>query len=588
MWAFSQLRDFCSLNPFFKMNSYRNYTQAIGLILMLAVSIQIKGQPFNDQLPEDFTTIHSEIFTEPQTGEYFFLGYMGAWGQFPDLTPYLIISDNYGTPVFYKKFSQDVMDFKVQPNGLLTYFESQRNCHIIMDLKYNEIGQVPYIGQMIDFHDFHILENGNYLLLGLEPRLVDMDTVVPGGHEGVTVVGTHIHIQNPNGNIIFQWSAWDHFEITDSYADLYDENYVDFTHTNALEMDTDSTLLMSHRNMHEISKINMNSGEVIWRLGGKNNQFTYTDHDTLGFAGQHDIRRLPNGLYQIFDNGWNHEPPFSCVLQLDLDEENMIANVVKRLRSQPEDIMGWIMGNAQTHNDGRIVVGWGDGDPNITEFDPDGNKIVEFSYEATSYRAYKFPWETTAIGFDAELLDCGEAQPGNATEGKIGIKNYLDREIEINNLVSRTGLFDATGEFPLVIPAGELRELSVEFSADTIGVFHDVLTICNDIEHDTLTQRIAKQISVTAESSEDADIYEDDQANVRIFPNPCQDLLKIHFYNYGRKECEVFNVQGKKVHHFVTEKSNTEINFVGHPPGIYFVKIRYDNGMVFHSRIIKQ
>lgn len=332
----------------------------------------------------------------------------------------------------------------------------------------------------------------------------------------------------------------------------------------------------------------MNTGEVIWRLGGKNNQFIYTEHDTLGFAGQHDIRRLPNGLYQIFDNGWNHEPPFSCVLQLDLDEENMIADVVKRLRSQPDDIMGWIMGNAQTHNDGRIVVGWGDGDPNITEFDPDGNKIVELSYEATSYRAYKFPWETTAFNFNAEMLNCGEAQPGNITGGKIGIKNYLDREIEINNLVSRTGLFNATGEFPLVIPAGELRELSVEFSADTIGIYHDVLTICNDIEHDSLTQRIAKQISAVAEISEDANISELHSQKIKIHPNPVADVLFIKFFNPGLKKCAIHNVQGEEVHHFQTVAKSSDINFGNLQAGIYFLTARYEDGSESHFKIIKK
>ncbi len=57
---------------------------------------------------------------------------------------------------------------------------------------------------------------------------------------------------------------------------------------------------MSGRHLDEITKINHNTGDLIWRLGGKANQFNIYwpargISDVLEFYKQHDIRRLPNG-----------------------------------------------------------------------------------------------------------------------------------------------------------------------------------------------------------------------------------------------------------------------------------------------------
>jgi len=50
------------------------------------------------------------------------------------------------------------------------------------------------VGYPNDFHDLIVLENGNYLMLANEYRIVDMDTVVEGGQQGVTVIGGVIFI----------------------------------------------------------------------------------------------------------------------------------------------------------------------------------------------------------------------------------------------------------------------------------------------------------------------------------------------------------------------------------------------------------
>ena len=76
---------------------------------------------------------------------------------------------------------------------------------------------------------------------------------------------------------------------------------------NAIEIDHDGNLLLSSRFQDEVSKIDRNTGEFIWRLGGQNDQFEWLN-DTLKLAYQHDVRVLPNGHITVFDNGNRRAP----------------------------------------------------------------------------------------------------------------------------------------------------------------------------------------------------------------------------------------------------------------------------------------
>jgi hypothetical protein len=57
---------------------------------------------------------------------------------------------------------------------------------------------------------------------------------------------------------------------------------VDWTHSNAVEFDYNGHLLLSSRPLNEITKINRQTGNVMWRFGGKYNNFTFIG-DTVPF-----------------------------------------------------------------------------------------------------------------------------------------------------------------------------------------------------------------------------------------------------------------------------------------------------------------
>lgn len=572
----------------------KNIAKFNTFFVLLFINAALMAQPLqletNDVLPADFAEIQVTVMDAPSEDGYVFLSQFGNWGYYEGATPYAVVADNYGTPVFYQKFPGQVHDFKIQPNGLISYFDLLDIKHHLMDWSFQEVGTVAVKYVVTDFHDFQILENGNYLLLGDEYRLVDMDTVVEGGQPGVTVMGAIIQLQNPDQEVIFQWSSWDHFQITDAmdYVDLTTAGFIDYVHANALEMDTDSTVLMSCREMGEITKININTGEIVWRLGGENNQFTWLGNDTIGFSMQHDIRKLSNGHFQIFDNGVFHDPIFTNVVQLSLDEENKTAEVIRRISSQPEGIVGFIMGNAQELPNGNTMVGWGSGTPNITEFKPDGTKALEFTYEAVSYRAFRFPFETTAFSLSTNSLDFGQVLFSDSVNREIVVTNNLTETIEINRIVSHTEKYLFSEAVPLVINPGEESTLSIKFRPDNTGTFDDVLTLCYDVNTEELTRRIAKQITVTGQAFDDSSIGENLVELVQVFPNPASNILNINFKDAGERFVEIMDYTGKKMNSFRTQEQKLTIDFSMFPNGIYLIKAQNENGKIGITKVVKE
>ena len=77
---------------------------------------------------------------------------------------------------------------------------------------------------------------------------------------------------------------------------------------NAIDVDTDGHILLSSRNTSEVTKINRDTGEIIWRLGGTHNQFTYVNDPLTGPRNQHAIRAVGTNRYTLFDNGNVHSP----------------------------------------------------------------------------------------------------------------------------------------------------------------------------------------------------------------------------------------------------------------------------------------
>ena len=134
------------------------------------------------------------------------------------------------------------------------------------------------------------------------------------------------------------------------------DSLIDYVHSNSIQIDTDSNIILSNRHMDEVTKIDRQTGDIIWRWGGKyckNNQFTFLN-DSIGFSHQHNVRRLPNGNITLFDNGNLHSPSFTRICEYQIDEVNKLATLVWEYKNSPETYSN-AMGNAERLDNHKTI-----------------------------------------------------------------------------------------------------------------------------------------------------------------------------------------------------------------------------------------
>src|SRR4030095_6395375 len=221
----------------------------------------------------DFPQITVTYSNNPSNG-YLFLSNLVFNTAIPN-TPYLLILNNNAAPFYAHQMPASIFDFDLQPNGKMTYFDQYRGKFYEMDTNYSIIDSF-YTGNnyLTDLHELRVLPNNHALLLSYDKEHVDMSQIVPGGDPNALFTGLILQEIDSYKNVVFQWRSWDHFLITDATHENLDSNLIDYVHGNAIEIENDGNLLLSSRHMDEITKINRTTGDMIWRLGGKHNEFT--------------------------------------------------------------------------------------------------------------------------------------------------------------------------------------------------------------------------------------------------------------------------------------------------------------------------
>jgi Arylsulfotransferase (ASST) len=346
------------------------------------------GAPLYRTVPADFPTITIGTASN-QAAEG--LLFMSNFARPAGARPYLLIIDDSGEPIYYRQgaaAADRMFDFKKQ-QGMLTYFDSTLSRFVALNNNYELIDTYQAgNGYPTDFHELQVLPNGHALLMIYDTQPYDLSPY--GGPVDGLAVGLVIQELDTADNVVFEWRSWDHMPLTDSTEDLT-VSPVDYVHGNAIELDTDGNLLISSRHLEEITKINRQTGAIIWRFGGKQNQFTLIGDGP--FIHQHDIRRLPNGNVTLFDNGNGRIPAYSRGLEYQLDEVNKIATQVRVDRTTP-DTNTPAAGNAQRLANGNTLLGWGiTTTTTMTELRPDGSKALEMTIPGFSYRSFRFDWQ---------------------------------------------------------------------------------------------------------------------------------------------------------------------------------------------------
>jgi Arylsulfotransferase (ASST) len=323
-------------------------------------------------------------------GGYVFLGPKRGRGQ-----DGAMIVDGRGKLVWFQPMPSDrqVLDFRVQRYGgrpVLTWWEGGTNVGVgwgegvILDGGYNEVLRVRAgNGYDADLHEFLLTERGTALMV-VYPFVEHED--------GAVIDGVVQEIDLRTGLVLFEWHSLDHIGLDEARWPRPEKPGMpfDYVHVNSVGEDSDGDLLISGRHSWAVYKVDRETGDVVWRLGGTKSDFEIDP--AARFAFQHDARRRPDGALTLFDNsaGPPETRPASRAIALDLDEEARTAKLAGRFEYRG---ISDSQGNAQTLPNGHTFVGWGS-QPYFTEYDASGRLLFSgrLAEGNDNYRAYRGQW----------------------------------------------------------------------------------------------------------------------------------------------------------------------------------------------------
>ena len=315
-----------------------------------------------------------------------------------------MILDDHGQVVWFRPLRGTqgrTMNFRVQTyqgRDVLTWGETAGE-YVIFDSSYREIARLTagdgYDG---DHHEF-LVSPQDTALITIYNSVPQNLTAVGGSKNGRAWQGIVQELDIETGEVLFEWKSLDHVGLEESYVEALEDHYlgIDYFHINSIDVDHDDNLIISARETSAVYKIDRNSGEIIWRLGGKKSDFQMGEGTRFAF--QHDARRLPDGTISIFDNGSlvfeNGIPRAveeSRAIVLDLDEGKMRASLVREY-TYPDEQRADAAGNAQVLLNGDAFVGWGRALA-VSEFGRDGELLFDARMppQNRTYRAFRLPW----------------------------------------------------------------------------------------------------------------------------------------------------------------------------------------------------
>ena len=551
------------------------------------------GQGFSQDLvlPDNFPVFTIDTLNDPDPGYLF----MFARPQDPDKFPgYLMIVDTVGVPVYYRYIPYQSGKFTIQRDGLISFLRSDDtyNQFYMMDSSFQIVDSVWMDNYKLDSHDFIAMANGHYLLFGLDNRTVDMSQIVAGGQTDATVQGCVIQELDEDKNVVFEWNSFDHYQITDTYKDVTKAT-IPYVHPNAIDVDTDGNIILSAREMNEMTKIDRQTGDIIWRLGGKNNQFTFADSSQM-FSFPHNIRRLANGHITMFDNGSYRVPPYSRAIEYSMDEVNKTIEEVWEYDAD-KAIYSPSGGSVQRLPSGNSLICYGGqvSDPALTEVKPDGTVAFRLHFNDPAIRAgnaSKFPWKTTLFKTNTDLVDFGEWDGYTKALYLLKVKNNSGRELELTGYSLHTHEFSLDKNiFPLTLTPGEEKTINLYFYPydATSRVVNDVLTINSDINSDTLVQRVAVQVRLTGISTFTS-VKENRAGELSVYPNPATDVVTVRSPGEIDGTIMLFSTDGKLVYKREMHAHQHTINIDSLNKGIYILEIHDRlSGKSYRKRIIK-
>ncbi|KAJ5935180.1 arylsulfotransferase [Penicillium verhagenii] len=374
-----------------------------------------------------------------ETGSHIFLKHDG--NESSPLSSPLIIDANDLSAVYMNRSFENVFGTRIQENHgkkYLTFWEGQKGLGIGdgYGLAFDETYRLVYkiwaqnIRVHSDLHEFAFTGNGTALVTGVDVMTgrssqFDPSWGTPRRFEVLNAIFQEIDLET--NEVLFEWRAIDHVNPMESHEPR--GSGWDAYHLNSIEKTEAGNYLISMRHTHSILLIDGTTGDIIWTLGGPQNDFIELDpadgaegaEPVFSMAWQHHARYVPGTSERemtLFDNHVEDTSHGTCNtdcsrgLHIAIDD-TVWPPTVQLLREyrHPSQLQAQSQGSVQVLSHeagdkdlGNVFIGWGRC-PTFTEHIATGETVMDVQFSPwhseeipdalDNYRAYKMDWVAT-------------------------------------------------------------------------------------------------------------------------------------------------------------------------------------------------
>jgi hypothetical protein len=358
------------------------------------------------------STVHitTAAKNDASPGDLFLAPYQG------DGSPGPMITEQNGSLVWFHPLpsGDDSTSLKLQEyegKMMLTWWQGRilevgfgQGEDVIYNSNYQKVAAVRAgNGYHADLHEFRLTPQGTAWIDIFDPVYMNLSSY-HGLSNGILTDSVIEEVDVKTGLVMWQWHALGHISPSESHnaAPKYDYPW-DYVHINSIDpgptgqeapsgANQPGDVLLSSRNTWTLYNVNIDSGEVLWRLGGDHSSFRLGPGTRTYW--QHDAAWQPGGLISVFDNG--SDPPEekqSRGLVLDPNLSSHTVTLVKALTNPSKTLLASSQGDMLSLPGNNWMMGYG-GLPNFTEYDNSGHVLLDgtLGKNVQDFRTYLFPW----------------------------------------------------------------------------------------------------------------------------------------------------------------------------------------------------
>jgi hypothetical protein len=264
---------------------------------------------------------------------------------------------------------------------------------VLLDSSYRPVAEIRAgNGYQADLHEVRLTSEGTAWIDAFAPIHMNL-SAVHGVAGGVITDSVVQEIDVKTGLVMWEWHALGHVPVGESNNPPSRSSYPwDYAHINSVDPGPAGDVLLSARNTWALYDVDIRSGAIRWRLGGRRSSFS------LGpgarFYWQHDAEFQPGGLISVFDNG--SDPPEerqSRGLLLHADAARRNVSLIKQFVNPTKTLLSESQGNALALPGGNWLLGYGRL-PNVTELDASGRVLLDATLgkDVQNFDAFLSPW----------------------------------------------------------------------------------------------------------------------------------------------------------------------------------------------------